>query len=382
MTDAPRPIDTPGTSPASHSETQPPRSPVAVFNTYEDVLAVLKDTENFTVGGDVLDCGQQRPLLPLQVDGAQHRRVRSSLEAVLSPDSVTMLEPRMRASANRLLDRFDAPPIDLNAALARPFPVEVLVDLLDLPRGDVGLLRSFHDRILHTQADSTCVHVEREAVGHEIYAYFDSVVSSRLGQTGNDAIRRLLAGGPGVAALLRDEVVDVCYLLVLAGVDPVSRALAASVTTLALSQEGLASVAGDPAALRRHVEEVLRWGGVVKVLTRATTAEVNLHGHNLAAAERVAVDIQRANRDETWFDNPDHFDSTRMPGRHLAFGAGPHRCVGAHLARWQVRIVIEELHRRFPDLHLDPEAAGAIHADDIDPFAPLPVRFTRQLDGV
>lgn len=351
-----------------------------VFQSYDDVRRVLGDADTFTVSGDVLDCGQRRPLLPLQAEPADHPRLRAALETAFSPDAVARMEPLMRASANRLIDRFDgASSVDFNSAMARPYPVEVLVDLLELPHGDASRLRSFHDEILHLGPDVQDPSVVRRAVGSRVYSYFDAVVAERRGQVGADLVRLLLHGDgdDSHAALSPDEVVDVCYLLVLAGVDPVTRALAAAVATLASTDAGIGSVAGDPAALRRHVEEVLRWSAAVKVLTRAATADVCIAGSTLSSGDRVGVDLHRANRDPGYFADPDRFDPTRLPGRHISFGSGPHRCVGSHLARWEVRIVLEELHRRLPDIRLDPSDASHIRFDDIDPYEPLRLRLGR-----
>lgn len=343
---------------------------------YDDVRSVLRDDATFTLAGDVLDCGQSRPLLPLQADPADHPRLRAALEAVLSPEAVGRMEPMLRASANRLIDRF-APQgmVEFNSAMARPFPVEVLVDLLDLPRGDATVIREFHDGILGLAPGVDDPSAVRRAVGERIYLYFDDVVARRRGQNGEDVVRRLLRGSADAAGLRPDEVVDVCYLLVLAGIDPVTRAIAAATAVLAATDGGIGSSARGPAEMRRHVEEILRWSAVVKVLNRATTTKVEVAGARLPPGARLGVDLHRANRDPNRFADPDRFDPGRPQGRHLSFGAGAHRCLGSHLARWEVRIVLEELQRRLPGLHLAPPDAVGLCFDDLDPYDSLVLRF-------
>jgi cytochrome P450 len=332
---------------------------------YDEVRRVLRDPTTFTAAGDTIDVGQDRPLLPLQAGPSEHPRVRAALESVFTARNVARLEPALRRHANDLIDAFCAEgTVDVNAAFSRPFPVLALLELLDLPAVDVTLVRGFHDDILGPGA--TGDPDARRRVGAEIYAYLAPVVAERRGgPPGDDLIRSLQQTPEDEGGLSDDEIVDICYLLVLAGVDPVGGALAGTVAHLAADPSGRARLIADPASLRRTVEELLRWGSSVKVISRTTTCPAHLDGDELAAGRRVGCALSAANRDPSVFNDPDVLDPQRsaVPA-HLSFGAGPHHCVGAQFARLELRIALEELQRRLPDHRLDP-GAGQVDAATI-----------------
>jgi cytochrome P450 len=252
--------------------------------------------------------------------------------------------------------------------------VAALAVLLDLPIDDVPLLQEFHDGILSPPPVED-LDGHRQRTGERIYGYFAPLVASRRGESGPDLIRFLQQWDGPEGGITDDEIVDHCYLLVLAGIDPVARALGAATALLARDWTTRAALVADPAALRRTTEELLRWGGVVKVLTRVAAADDVVAGTPVAAGRRLGCSLQAANHDPDVFPDPGRFDVSRPPGRHLTFGAGPHHCVGAHLARLQLRVALEELDRRLPDLRPDPDAAPVDPAT-VEPHVPLPLVFT------
>lgn len=330
---------------------------VRMVTGYEDVRRILRDPATFTAGGDTIDVGQTRPLLPLQAGPSEHPRVRAALESVFSARNVSRLEPALRRHANALIDAFSARgTVDVNAAFSRPFPVLALLELLDLPPTDVTLVRGFHDDLLGPGAAAEPD--DRRRVGDAIYAYVAPIVAARRGgPPGDDLIRSLQQTPVDDGGLTDEEIVDICYLLVLAGVDPVGGALAGTVAHLAADPSGRARLIEDPPALRRTVEELLRWGSSVKVISRTTTCPAHVAGDEVAAGRRVGCALSAANRDPSVFADPEVLDPQRsaVPA-HLSFGAGPHHCVGAQFARLELRVALEELQRRLPDHRLDPTA--------------------------
>ncbi|MFN7151841.1 MAG: cytochrome P450, partial [Microthrixaceae bacterium] len=316
--------------PQAATPTTPDDDGVRMVVGYEEIRRILRDPATFTASGGTIDVGQQRPLLPLQAGPSEHPRVRTALESVFSARNVARLEPALRRHANDLIDAFCADgSVDVNAAFSRPFPVLALLELLDLPPADVTLVRGFHDDILGPDAAGDPE--ARRRVGADIYAYVAPIVAARRdGPPGDDLIRSLQQTPLDEGGLTDDEIVDICYLLVLAGVDPVGGALAGTVGHLAADPSGRARLIDDPSGLRRTVEELLRWGSSVKVISRTATCPVHLDGDDLAAGRRVGCALSTANRDPAVFDDPDVFDPQRSPvPSHLSFGAGPHHCVGA-----------------------------------------------------
>jgi cytochrome P450 len=348
---------------------------VPLVDRYEDVRRVLGDPVAFTLAVDTaLDCGQRRPLLPLQAAPDAHARLRPVLEAAFGPSTVARLEPMARRRANELIDGFaDRGSVDFNARFARSFPVLVLCDLLGIPSSDVDLLRGFHDNILSPPegADASAL---RTAIGAEIYAYLEPVVSARRGQEGDDLICLLQHADVPRGELTDPEIVDICYLLLLAGVDPVGGALAGAVSFLARDPELRGRLLQDPSALRRTLEELLRWGSSVKVIARVATIDTEVAGQHVPMGTSIGCGLHAANRDPSVFSRADEFVPGRPGGAHLTFGFGPHRCVGAHLARLEVRVAIEELHRRLPDHRLAPDTS-VIGPADIGAHDSLPLVF-------
>lgn len=342
---------------------------VIELTSYHAVREALREDGALTTR-DLLDLGQRRPVLPLQSDGEEHGRIRGVLEPIFAPAEVAAREATLRDHVGRLLDPF-APgtTVDLNAVLSRWLPVLALTDLLDLPAEDAPLLRSFHDRILDPTADES---IDRQSVGDEIYAYFEPVVAARRGEEGPDLIRRAQAAPTGGAGLSADEIVDCCYLLLLAGIDPVAKALATSIALLADQPSRRDELVGDPAQMRRTIEEVLRWGGAVDDLARLATSDTTIGGHLVPRGARVVCSVRGANRDPSAFPEPDRFDADRATRAHLSFGIGAHRCIGAHLARLELRVAIEELHRRHPHHRMAPEGRS-IDASRISATSELPV---------
>ncbi|WP_426574219.1 cytochrome P450 [Aquihabitans sp. McL0605] len=367
-----RPPATDPEPPGPPEPPEPPEPPAGaatpdVRRTYAEVRAALRDSDGLTASGDALDLGQRRPLLPLQVDGDRHVTVRSVLDPVFAPAAVADREATLRRRATDLIGSFPTDGVvELNGAFCRQIPVLALLDLLDLPLREGERIRRFHDGILGPDVAAPA----RGAVAAEIYAYFDPIVAERRGQIGPDLIRTLHGAGTELGLLTDDDIVDTCYLLLLAGIDPVAGALATFTALLADDPALHERVATDPAAMRRTIEEVLRWGSAITALQRLPTAPPAATPDG-SPDGRVTLSIHAANHDPTVFADPDRFDPGRAERAHLSFGAGAHRCIGAHLARLQLRVAIEELHRHLTDLgpaapeHPRPDAATVTAGDEL-----------------
>lgn len=342
---------------------------------YAEVRAALRDPVTFSTAG-AIDCGQRRPLLPLQADPSDHRRYRLLLEPVFAPGVISALEPLVRGRARHLIHKFaDEGAVDFNREFSRPFPVMVLLDFLDLPPTDLDLLRALHEMILGPIPPDDAG-TFRQEVGARIYDYFAPIVAGRRGQTGVGLIHALQNACVDGQRLNDDEILDICYLLLLAGIDPVAEALSCTVAFLAQHPDEREALIGSEQALRRTTEELLRWGSSVKVLTRVITREVEIAGQTVRAGERIGCLLPSANRDPAAFADPDHVDPLRRDVAHLAFGAGPHRCIGVHLARLELRVALEEMQACIPDYRLAPSGMS-VDAAVLGAHEALPLVFTR-----
>ncbi len=323
-----------------------------MLDLHSTVKQALDDADSFTAVG-VIDCGQSSPLLPLQTSPTEHPRIRRALDTALTPHRVATLEPELRERAQDLIAPLAARGGgDVAATVARWLPVHALVQLLDLPTEDTGHLRDLHDRVLGPGAADP---VGVAAAGREIESYFRETVEARRNQSGPDLVRALLTPDDRNLALTDAEVASVCYLLLLAGIDPVAAAIGSAAAHLAVEPHHQ-SVVRSSKDLRRYVEELLRWSAPVVALPRRCVASTEVGGQTVVTGSSVECRVAAANRDPEVFDEPDAFRTGRRE-RHLAFGSGPHHCAGAHLARLQIGLVIEELTRALPGFRPDPAHA-------------------------
>ncbi|WP_421121230.1 cytochrome P450 [Aquihabitans daechungensis] len=327
-------------TPPTPDETPSPPGP-ALLTGHAEVASAMRAPEAYTTA-TAIDCGQHRPLLPLQVEPPLHGSIRAPLEPYFSAAAAA----QQAVGVGELVDQLLAPlprtePIDLNARFSRWVPVLALLRLLGLPADDASTVRDLHDHVLHLGGDGS--DVQRRAAADQVYAYFEAALSH--GQP-----RGLLHGLLGDGTLDRDQIVDVCFTLLLAGIDPVSQAIAVGACVLAGAAGGDLEV-GPGGLAPRSLEELLRWGSPVDTLPRAVVG-----ADGCPTSQRVGLSIREANRDAGVFADPDRLDPARREGAHLSFGAGPHRCIGAHLARLQVRVALDHLRRTAPSLVLaDPE---------------------------
>lgn len=340
--------------------------------TFDEVLSVLRDPVSFTLEGDALECGQRRPLIPLQSGPSEHAVHRALVGDALNRAATAVLEPTVRQRANELIDDFaDERDVDVNARYSRLIPVVVLLDLLGLPLTDAEVIRGFHDGIL--QNTDAAALATRDRIAAEVYDYFGPVVAARRTDIdgGDDLIRCLQRSRTDGWSLSDDQIVDVCFLLVLAGVDPAGNAIACGAGLLAQRPELRAQLDRNPSLWRRTIEELLRWGSVVAAIARVATTDAVIGDQAIAAGQRVGCGLAVANRDASVFPHPNEFDPSRPLRTHLAFGAGPHHCIGAHLARTQVQVALQELQSRFPDYRLDPAGPPRLDAATLRSTDPL-----------
>lgn len=323
---------------------------------HEDVHWALRHPELFSSAFDAVQIGQVRPLIPLQIDPPEHVKYRRLLDPLFSPREVAALEPDVRALVNDLIDDFvTTGRCEFNEQFAVPLPCTVFLRLLGLPLEDLELFLSFKDAIIRPDTgdleDDARV---RKATGREIYDYFDRVIDQRERERRDDLLSRFLDAEVEGEALTRDDILDICYLFLLAGLDTVTASLGCAVSYLARHPERRDVLARDPDRVPAAVEELLRWETPVPGVPRMVTEDVEVAGTPLRAGSVVTCLLASANTDGEAFDAPTDVDFERPVNKHLAFGGGVHRCLGSHLARLEMRIALEELHRRIPDYVLEP----------------------------
>ena len=321
---------------------------------YADITAAALDPGTFSsrageVTGPVPDAGRELKLPPVTSDPPQHADDRRLLVPLFTRQAVARYEELTRATAARLIDQFEhRGEVDAANEYARDIPVVVTTRLLGLPAEDHERFHEWTVQMLKEGA--TDFRARAEAV-HAIHDYFARLVRSRAVEPDSGVFSFLLDRQAEDPALTDDRIVGMSFLMLIAGIDTTWSALGAMLWHLATHPADRRALAADLTALPAAVDELLRLYAPVTI-GRVVTAQATLGGRELCLGERVILPWGAANRDPEVFDHPDRFDLARDGRRHLAFGVGIHRCLGAHLALLEIRVAMDEWLRRIPEFTL------------------------------
>ncbi len=322
----------------------------------QTVEFVLRHPELFSSKRAFDAVGSPLPMVPIAFDPPEHARYRRVLQPFFSPRGTASWLPMVRGLAGELIDSFAGRgECDLVAELAVPLPAQVFLTLFGFPLEDRDRLIAWKEALLHNFGFQAAEPPSERAarVGAELYGYLVEHIGRRRRHGGDgDLLGRLLADG-GEERLSDDEILGLSFLFVLAGLETVTSALSTAFAALAVRPELRRRIAADPAVIPDAVEELLRFDGPVVFVPRIAVDDVELAGRLIPAGSYVMVVIAAANRDPAEHADPDTIDVGRQE-RHLAFGVGPHRCLGSHLARMEMRMALEEWHRRIPEYRLAP----------------------------
>jgi cytochrome P450 len=356
------------------------------FLGYDDCRAAFRRADllsNDFAGGD----GRigQSSVYPENSDGEAQREYRRLLDPLFSPRRMDELEDDIRAFARELLAPIAARPrCELVADFTMPFPTIIFCRLMGFPVSDHPKLMRWKDIYLNGMTPFVARQLglvdgdgrpDREAAVQltgqttdEIVAYLGDLLVARRARPEDDLISELLAlARPDGSPLGDDELVRICFNLFLGGLDTVTGMLSCIVAHFAAhpaDRAAFISVMDDPDRVGTAVEELARFESIVSI-PRKVTADCPFRDADLREGDIVQLNTVAAGRDEARFPGADRIDLARSPNPHLAFGIGRHRCLGIHLARRELRIGLQELHRALPDYSLDPAdppvmASGAV----------------------
>jgi cytochrome P450 len=321
-----------------------------------DIEAALRNPARYSSGADAVDLGNVRPLIPLQIDPPKHVKYRRILDPLFAPREITGLEAEVVELVRTTVDRFAGRgQCDLHAEFTVPLPCTVFLNLMGLPLGDLDLFLSMKDGIIRPEGDGLDGQApERVAAARQIYEYFQKVIDERRGKPGDDLMTRIMQSELDGVRLTDEEILDICFLFIIAGLDTVTDSLDCIFAHLAQNPEQRADVVENPSLIPSAVEELLRWESPVPAVARVATEDVEISGCPIHAGDQVMLLLASANTDDDALPGLDAVDLARNPNPHLAFGGGVHRCLGSHLARLELRVALREFHRRIPDYSLAP----------------------------
>jgi cytochrome P450 len=326
-----------------------------VLSSSEYAEYALRHPELFS-SKQAFDLGSPLPLVPIAFDPPEHTRYRRILQPFVGPRETAEWRPKVRSLVGKLIDSFVGHGhCDLVADLAVPLPAEVFLTLFGLPSQDRDQLIAWKDGLLASPMLSGGKPTDEVVrVGAELFTYLVGHIEQRRRHLdgAEDLLGRLLAD-TSKERLSDEELLGLSFLFVLAGLDTVTSALSTAFAALAVRPELQQQIADDQSVIPDAVEELLRMDGPVVFLPRVASQDIELGGHVIPAGTRVEIAIAVANRDPAEHADPDEINLRRQE-RHHAFGGGPHRCLGSHLARMEMREVLAEWHSRIPRYELAP----------------------------
>jgi len=348
---------------------------------YEDVLAALHDPEVYcSRHGITLEQDSTLPML-LTTDPPAHTDLRRMVSRAFTPRRVAELEADVRKLATGFLEPLlDKGEGDLIADYAALLPMDVISRMLGVPHDDEESLRLWTNALLERDEGVPDVTPAGINAAVNLFKYFSRFVAERRtaiakGNAPDDLTTALYAAGADDDRLSDEQVVGFCFLLIIAGNETTTKLLANCLLALQRFPVERAKVVRDPGRIPDAVEEILRYEGSTQLMARTLTRPVDLHGRHMPEGAKVLLLLGSANRDERVWDRPDEFDIDRASTvQHVGFGHGIHVCLGAALARLEMRVSLEEILRRMPHYEIDEAACTRVHSGNVRGWATMPIR--------
>ena len=318
-------------------------------------------------------------------DGPAHLQTRGIVSRGFTPRMIAKLEERALRYIDEAIDAVASQErCDLVGALAVPVPMRLIADMVGVEEGDLEMFRRWGDAIEHTVGEFALAGPELERLSDAFRVYLEGVVADRSRAPREDLISLMILARekglletfsrdpfPGISG---DELTGFAQFLVLAGNETTRNAISQGMLALLRHPEERRKLQAHPELLPSAVEEILRYTSVVRGLRRTALRDAEIGGRRIRGGDSLVLVYPSANRDEAVFDEPDEFRVERDPKDHLTFGIGTHFCLGANLARMELRIAIGRILQRLPELRLDPDAAPVFGTNaGIASLARLPV---------
>jgi len=288
------------------------------------------------------------------LDGEEHLRLRHWLNKAFTPAAIAGLSPKIAEAIKHLLkDVEDHDTFDLLRSVAGPLPAMVIGLILGVPPEDIGLIKQWSEGL------SSFFSGKAPLAGPEAYTamteYVSHIVRARREQPRDDLISAMIHAEPSGRPLTDRELLANCVMLLFAGHETTTRLMANGMIALIQNPSQQMLMRSNPAMLVGGIEEFLRLEPAFLLVSRIVGHDMEMHGVTIPPESRIGLVIAAANRDPRQFQNPDEFDAARHPNPHLAFGAGPHFCLGAPLARAETRLLYQALFERYKQFILAEE---------------------------
>ncbi|HUA33568.1 MAG TPA: cytochrome P450 [Candidatus Binataceae bacterium] len=350
---------------------------------HRDVYTISRDPNTYSsyVGGIAINDMDPDGLaasrnMMLFMDPPKHTRYRALVSSQFIPRSARLMKPRIEELARKIIDRvIDRGECDLVSQIAGELPSYVIAELMGIPLEDGRLLYEWTEK-MHSSSEAV-PEIEKRAASAQLLGYALGIAEEKRNKPGDDLATRLLSSEIEGDRLTPAEYAMFFLLLINAGGDTTRNLLAGGMLALFENPAERRKLQADlDRLLPLAVEEMLRYVSPVVYMRRTATCDTTLGGKTIRAGDKVVMYYGSANRDESLFAEPDRFDVARSPNDHIAFGGGgTHFCLGAHIARLEIQVMLREILTRLPDI----EPAGPaewLPSNFISGPRRLPVRFS------
>jgi cytochrome P450 len=350
-----------------------------------DIVAVNRHKDVLGAGGRGGSFGNAGALIPLEIDGDEHRTWRRILDPMFAPKRIAFLDDQIRTLSRELIDAFAAAgKTELHDAFCVPLPSLTFLRLVGAPVDELDFFIEFKDGVIHPKGETQ---EEMEAnmmmSAAKIYEFFVGFLAERRAETeeSEDIVSQLIRSEVDGQPLTDEQLVNIMFLFMFAGLDTVTSSLSCIIAWLGANPEERDRLVADPSLIPIAIEELLRYESPVPAGFRYAEADIDL-GDGLVIPKGAAVHAvwSSANVDPNAFDDPMTVKLDRGRISHIAFASGTHRCLGSHLARMEMRIALEELLKAIPDFSIDSDEPLEYNNVAVRAALQLPVKFTPRAD--
>jgi len=321
---------------------------------------------------------EQQRLIMLNMDPPLHTRYRLLVNKGFTPRMINALEEQMRERTREILDRVAAQgECDFVVDVAAELPLQVIADMVGVPQEDRHKIFDWSNRMIGgDDPEYGLTEEDRQMASMELYAYASELAAQRRLDPHQDLIS-ILTQAEVEGEQLSELELDLFFLLLsVAGNETTRNLISHGILALIDNPDQLAKLRADRSLMGPAVEEMLRWGTPVMNFRRTATHDTELGGQQIKEGDKVVFWHISANRDESVFEDPYTFDVTRTPNEHVAFGSGgPHYCLGANLARMEIRVMFEELLDRFSEMEITGDVSR-LRSNFINGIKHIPLRVS------
>jgi cytochrome P450 len=340
----------------------------------DDIRSAYQTPEVFS--NTAIQCDTPDPqyhLVPEMLDPPEHGAWRRLMGPLFSPGAVAAMETHIRARFDEILDEVvPRGRCDFVADVALRFPNTIFLELMGMPVDDAPRFQEWETAILHESSQSAPAAVEAT---NQVVAYFAELLEARRAAPGDDIVSKALTWEVNGEPAKTKDLLSFCLLLFQAGLDTVASQLSYAFYHLATHPADRERIVADPGLIPTANEELLRYYAIVTP-GRKVVRNVEIAGCPIKAGDMALLPLSSANRDPKQFERADEIIIDRATNPHIAFGAGPHRCLGSHLARLELTVAMQAWHERVPEYELDESVPMGEHSAGLIGLNNLPLRWS------